>query len=386
MTQQFDVVVVGGGIVGLAAALSVAQRGHRVAVIDAGRLDINSPGHDPRVYAINHASRVLLHDLGAWQHLDQNHLSPYRHMHVWDSQNDAAIDFDCRDVAQPNLGFMIEEFVLKAALLKAVSTQSHIHLFPGTTITEVTCAIDSVAISSLQDHWEAKLLMIADGARSPVRDMLKVGLTSWPYHQHALVATVHTELPHHKTAYQVFHPEGPLAFLPLRDEHLSSIVWSNSPQDIARLMAMTDEEFHVAVTKAFANKLGQVTLKSPRAQFPLVMRHVKEYVGPRWLLLGDAAHTIHPLAGLGLNLGLADVRAWMNQMEATPKMLFSKKSLGAYQRERKNAVWQMILILEGLKRIFGHSSMPIVSLRGLGLRCCNQLDLLKRLFIEHAAG
>lgn len=385
MTQSFDVLVVGGGIVGLTAALSMARRNYTVAVIDAGPLIVDTSLPDSRVYAISPASEALFKTLDVWQLLEVNRLSPYRHMHVWDGLSQAAIDFDCRQIAANHLGTIIEENYLKQALLEQVSHQSLITLFPNCLVDAIQEEVNGITVCSQQQLWKGQLLMISDGAHSPARHLLKVPLTSWSYNQNALIATVQTQKPHQHTAYQVFHPDGPLAFLPLAIPNQCSIVWSTKPSHVERLMNLDEEAFNNALTKAFFEHLGDTTLISARRQFPLHMRHATQYSGASWILLGDAAHTIHPLAGLGLNVGLADVRSWMDCMDAKGRLCSSKR-LNAYQRERKHAVWQIILLMEGLKRLFGTSLAPVSVLRGLGLRACNQLDPLKRLLIEQACG
>ena len=386
MSQKFDVLVVGGGIVGLTAAIAMAQRNYSVAVIDAGSLKADVSITDIRVYAINKASQSLFQKLGVWDILDAARISPYNHMHVWDAQSGAYIDFDSRLIAEQNLGSIIEESILKQGLLQRASVESNISLFSNCAVDDVSNSENGVRICSQNIVWEGKLLMIADGANSPTRNKLKIELTSWSYNQNALVATVQTEKPHLKTAYQVFNPDGPLAFLPLANAHQCSIVWSTNPVRAQKLMALGEDEFNTEVTRAFAKQLGAVELISARHQFPLRMRHVKQYTGKRWLLLGDAAHTIHPLAGLGLNLGLADVVSWLKILDQGQNTLLSNKIMGTYQRERKHAVWQTIMLMEGFKQLFTQSATPITALRGLGLRMCNELNPIKRLFIEHAAG
>lgn len=386
MSLKFDVLIIGGGIIGLAAALGMAARHHKVAVIDAGTFNTDIVKADVRVYAINKASQALLFKLGAWQHLNQQRVAPYEKMHVWDEVNGAYIDFDSRSIASPDLGSIIEESILKEALLRQIAEQPAVTLFPKSSIDAVNVSKDGVTVTAGDILWQGQLLMIADGANSPTRQKLQVGLTTWSYQQHALVATVTTEKAHKSTAYQVFKPKGPLAFLPLADAQQCSIVWSTKPMHVADLMSLHEDEFNDELTKAFASHLGEVKLASARHQFPLQMRHVKQYVGTRWLLLGDAAHTIHPLAGLGLNVGLADVATWLKYLDAHGNSLNSTKARNSYQRERKHAVWQTILLMEGFKQLFSISHTPITSLRGLGLRACNTMNPLKRLFVEHAAG
>ena len=384
MSQFFDVIVIGGGIVGLSAAVAMNQRGFSVAVMDAGTLTTNKTVSDPRVYAINYASQSLFTQLGVWQHLDKRRLSPYEHMHVWDAVNGAHIDFDARMVGSDRLGTIIEESIIKDALLQQVSTQN-ISMFPACRITTVQSTSDMLTISDGSNTWTTKLLIVADGAASTTRELLGVSLTSWSYHQQAIVTPIHTEKPHQNTAYQVFNSDGPLAFLPLADPHHCSIVWSTTPARVKALMDLTDDAFAEQLTRAFAAKLGACTVADKRYQFPLRMRHAKSYSGSHWLLMGDAAHTIHPLAGLGLNVGLADLAAWLALSDKNKGQTGTAKMLGAYQRERKYEVWQMIALMEGLKAVFANPLSPVAALRGLGLRACNNFLPLKRLFIGQAA-
>ncbi len=379
-----ELVIIGGGVVGLTAALAMAHCQLKVALVDAGPLKINDEQPDLRVYAINKASQALLDELGV--SLNEKRISPYQKMHVWDALNKAFIDFDSRMIASSSLGAIIEESVLKSALLKQVHLSPNISLFPHSKVIRIQSLEQGIEVASEEQSWQANLLLVADGASSPTRQLLDVSLTSWSYKQQAIIATVQTQKEHQQTAYQVFHPNGPLAFLPLKDPHQCSIVWSTELSHAKELMALNEEEFNQALSLAFEHQLGECTLLSTRHQFPLTMRHAQEYVGKNWLLLGDAAHTIHPLAGLGLNIGLADVAAWYRQIKNNKKALHSTKALKAYQRERKNAVWQTILLMEGFKQLFSFPSTPLRFLRGLGLNFCNQLTPLKRLFIHHAAG
>lgn len=384
MSQQFDVVVIGGGVVGLTAALAMRSRGFSVAIVDAGDLTANTTITDPRVYAINQASQDLLQELGVWAQLDPERVSPYREMYVWDAASSAHIQFDARIIASDHLGTIIEESVLKQALLQLLNEK--VAFFANHRVSGLESNEDYIQISAGEMNWQAQLLMIADGATSPCRELLRVPLTTWPYHQQAVVASVQTEKSHQQTAYQVFNADGPLAFLPLIQEQQCSIVWSTSTAHAKRVMALSDEDFNQELEAAFASRLGKVKVMGKRYQFPLIMRHAKQYTGDRWLLLGDAAHTIHPLAGLGLNVGLADVATWLACSEKLTKLNRLKKILGSYQRQRKYAVWQIIAMMDGFKSLFTNPLAPVIALRSLGLRICNGLTPLKKMFIEQAAG
>lgn len=378
-------IIVGGGIMGLSAALAMHQRGFTVTLLDANSLTIDPSEISPRVYAINRASQRLFEQLGIWKSLNPTRISPYQHMHVWDASTHAHIDFDARTIATSHLGHIIDESNIRLALLNAIA-QTDITLCPNNPVITVNETVNAIAVSTPETTISADLLMIADGASSSTRDLLQIPLTQWSYNQHALVTTVQTEKPHQQTAYQVFSPEGILAFLPLADAHQCSIVWSCRPQLTQHHMNQPEDVFNQLLSSAFEHHLGKTTVISQRYAFPLQMRHVKQYVGKRWMLMGDAAHTIHPLAGLGLNLGLADLSQWLMLIDKSPYSITSKQCLGAYQRHRKYAVWQMIALMEGLKTLFLTPFSPITLLRGIGLQLCNQLTPLKRLFIEHAAG
>ncbi|MDF1827929.1 MAG: FAD-dependent monooxygenase [Legionellaceae bacterium] len=386
VSKIFDVLVIGGGVVGLSAAVAMASRGFKTAVIDAGPLKISPNNKNTRVYAINGASQALLTQLGVWELLDPNMISPYQSMHVWDATHHAEIMFDARDAAKAQLGVILEENPLRAALLQRAEALG-VHLISNTRVTAcVEEAVGMCVTGDAGDTWQVKLLMVADGAKSNTRELLGVSITTWPYDHEALVATVQTEKPHQATAYQVFTPDGPLAFLPLSDSHQCSIVWSQPADKTKVLMALEPEDFNRALTQAFEHKLGAVKLQSARISFPLHMRHVQQYSGAKWLLMGDAAHTIHPLAGLGLNVGLADLTSWLALLDKQRDGAWSTRVLAAYQRERKSEVWSVIALMQGIKALFGASMAPVGMLRGLGMRALNRCSPLKRMLADYASG
>ena len=307
-------------------------------------------------------------------------------MHVWEAKTGAKIDFDSRVNASSQLGVMLEEATIKQALLKQAESLQ-IQLINEFKVTSVTESHNEVIIyNEERDAWHGQLLIIADGARSSLRDKLGVKIATWPYNQNALIANVQTSKPHQKTAYQVFTKDGPLAFLPQANQYNSSIVWSLPPEKAEAYLAQNEEQFTENLAKTFAYKLGDVKLLSPRFQFPLHMRHTKQYSGKRWILMGDAAHTIHPLAGLGLNVGLADLSTWLNEVNQNNGSLVSSRVLNSYQRKRKHALWQVIALMQGLHVLFTNKATPINKLASLGLNIVNSLTPIKKLIIQHAAG
>ncbi len=384
MRETVDFVVMGAGVIGLCTALALQQRGHQVVILEAGTIDILFDAPSPRVYALNLASQILLQKLGVWGHV-QAHCAPYERMHVWDAQSSAQIDFDARILARDRLGVILEESYLKQALLQEVQA-SQIQIVTNWQTQALTILENKIVVSSAQASWQAEFLAVTDGARSSTRDELNVPMTTWPYHQHAIVAKVKVEQSHSRTAYQVFCEQGPLAFLPMQDPNCCSIVWSSAVAHAEQLMALSDQDFSRSLEQAFEHKLGAVTILSERKSYPLHMQHVQQYVGSRWFILGDAGHTIHPLAGLGLNLGLADVttllRLWQDSLSKT----LSASVLRAYQRHRKHELWQMIVFLQGMHRLFTQTYLPIKLLRRFGLHLCDRLPMVKRLLMEHASG
>lgn len=382
---KVDIIIIGGGIIGLTAALAMAQKGFTVGIIDRTKIDVSTKSSDTRVYAINIASQNLLQQVGVWQLLAKDRISPYKKMHVWDVINHACIDFDSRMILRNCLGYIIEESILKAALLERIFTNKSVNLFVNINIIDITPQQCGIQVTDGFEMWAAKFLMISDGANSISRQLLHIPFHTWPYHQSSLIAEVATEKPHQQIAFQIFHPDGTVAFLPLAQSKACSIVWSTSANKIARLLHCTPEEFNQELSLAFEKKLGQVKLVSQRYNFPLIMRHVKQYHGLNWIILGDAAHTIHPLAGLGLNLGLADIITWLRCLNETNNNL-QQRTAASYQRARKFAVWQIIMGMEALKTIFSNPLFPIAIFRGIGLELCNKSLLLKKFFINYASG
>lgn len=378
---DYDLAIVGGGIVGLAAALTMYQHGFSVVVLDKAQFE---PQHGDRVYAINAASKNLFKQINCWDLVSIDELSPYTHMQVWDLLNKAYIDFDISNVSMPELGTIVSESALKNALLAKIKDYTDLVLLPNNQVEKIIPQKNTVTLKTSQNTYNVQLMILADGSMSFCRQLLNIPVTSWPYHQDAITATVHTKKPHANTAYQVFLPDGTLAFLPLANQQKCSIVWSSNRSKY--LLSLEESKFNQEITNALEGKLGQVKIISKCRSFPLKMIHSQVYTGNNWLLMGDALHTVHPLAGLGLNLGLADLKTWSECLKMHKNKLSSRQALGAYQRQRKYEVLRVIAFMQLLKNLFMNPLPPIIALRGVGMSACNYLTPIKRMFIKHAIG
>lgn len=386
MTESFDGIVAGGGLIGLVAAFALAQKGYKIAILEAKDFSAKAPDRGSRVFALTPASQNFLEQLGLWKILDPKTLSPYRYMKIWDYKTKASVDFQANLIASPCLGYMIEEIHLKEKILAAVQNEPNITLFPQALIQTIQ-EEDFVYLQSSNQTWKAKMLFIADGPLSSCRRLLQINKKEWSYHQLALTCKVHTEQAHQKTAYQAFHPEGTLALLPLPAAHEAGIVWSIPPKQAQALMHLEKAAFEEALGCNFDFSLGKMSLIGTPETFPLYMRHTEHYVGKKWLIFGDAAHTFHPMAGLGFNSGLEDIKVFMDCLaRSSHASLSSQQVLGAYQRQRKYAVWQLILLLESLKMLFTLPLPGLPALRNFGLKALDRCHPLKRLCIEFASG
>ncbi len=390
VNHHYDIIIIGGGIVGLTLACQLQNFKGRIAIIESSELSSNglSEDYDLRVFAINRASQNSFKSLGLWQKILSQRASPYRKMFVWEPCGGSEIEFVCKDVGEPDLGHIIEHQVIHSALLEKVDTLDHINLLYPIDLKRLILTEDGVKLETKQKQkLSANLVIGADGCHSWLRQQTGIEQTEWNYGHEAIVATVETVLPHQDTAWECFNPEGPLALLPLADPHHCSIVWSVETDKARKLMALDDAHFKTELEKAFHARLGQVVDCSKRRSFPLHMRHAKQYVRHRIALVGDAIHTFHPLAGQGLNTGLLDASVLADiilNCDNDNKPYFSLSCLRQYERKRKGQIIKMIALMEGFKFLFSKQPAPIRYLRSLGLSSVNQMLPLKRFFIKQA--
>lgn len=409
--QTADIVIVGGGMVGVTAALALAASGLQIVLLEnrefdsallmdnvAGQL---ATGYDPRVSALTCASQQLLTHVGAWSYMQQLRVSPYTDMDVWDGEGSGHIHFSSRELHELALGHIVENRVTVAALYAAAQQVENLSLVTGASVVQLSepegTAVEGRShtgcsrVLTCKDgsQWRTKLVIAADGAMSKVRQLASIPMWEWDYGHHAIVTTVRTENPHQETAWQRFTDDGPLAFLPLDDPHCCSIVWSTSPDHAAALIELDDDAFCAALTRAFEGRLGDVSWADKRHLFPLRQRHAQYYVQAGLAVIGDAAHTIHPLAGQGVNLGLMDAAALAEQVlsaHARGEEIGSEAVLKRFQRQRQGANLQMSASMEAFKQLFGHQQPLLKLVRNMGMNTLNRLSPVKQHVVMQAMG
>lgn len=402
---DYDVIIVGAGMVGATLACALGNSALRVALLEAKPWPPEVTAHDEvdlRVSAITHASQRIFSAVGAWPGMVARRMSPFREMHVWDTGNahvyNGEIHFDSAEIGENTLGYIVENRIIQAALLERLRTFDNITLLCPASVTSITTAAESVQVGLTEGRLlTTRLIVGADGAHSNVRQLADITTHGWSYAQKGVVATVQTELPHRDTAWQRFLPSGPLAFLPLHDGRCS-IVWSTTPEHADALVAMDETAFLAALDHAFANHrtghpggpLGKmIASPGPRAAFPLSLQHATAYTAPRLALIGDAAHTLHPLAGQGVNLGVLDAATLAEVLldaRRLGKDIGAHGTLRRYERWRKSNNLAMLAAMDGFKRLFSNDFVPLHWLRNSGLRLAHRATPVKNLIMRHAMG
>lgn len=390
--QSVDVAIVGGGMVGLAVACGLQGSGLRVAVLEQN-VPQPLPADAPaalRVSAINAASETLLTRLGVWADIVGQRASCYHGMEVWDRDSFGRITFDDLSLGFDHLGHIIENSVIHYALWQKASRCADVTLMAPAALQQVAWG-ENEAFLSLQDGsmLTARLVVGADGANSWLRNKADIPLTSWDYRHHALVATIRTDEPHQAIARQAFHGDGILAFLPLSDPHLCSIVWSLSPQEAERMQTADAAAFNQALSVAFDNRLGLCHVESERQCFPLTGRYARQFAAHRLALAGDAAHTIHPLAGQGVNLGFMDAAELIDELKrlhAQGKDIGQHMYLRRYERSRKHSAALMLAGMQGFRELFAGENPAKKLLRDLGLKLADTLPGVKPKLLRQAMG
>ncbi len=383
---RFDLAIVGAGPVGALAALLAAQRGMSVALLDAATEPAEHPpqgDYDLRVVALSPGSRQLFERVEAWPQALSSRIQPYQRMHVWDGEGRGQIDFDAAALGRDTLGQIVEVRVLQWGLDQAIANQPEITRMHGARFERFAGAALLCADGRQVD---AAAVIGADGRDSRVRAACGIGIETRDYQQCGVVAVLDVQPAYADCARQVFTPRGPLGLLPLPNQQVS-IVWSVERVQAQRLCALDDAAFCAELQHAVPDQAFQ--LRSRRAHFPLMLQHAPVYAQDQVALVGDAAHVLHPLAGLGMNLGFEDVAALLDVL-ATPQVLRSPRAtqaaLAKYARLRRRQVLPALGLIDGLDALFGTRSAELMQLRSSGLGLVNRVQRIKREFIAYALG
>ena len=401
-----DIAIVGAGLVGAALAASLKGSGLNIALIDnqteaslqrslAPASSVNE--FEARVSALTVASQSVLNEIGAWEKMDPQKIQAYQKMKVWDELGTAAIEFDSAELYQDSLGCILENQLIISALHKVLAEQTNLKRFLGNKLNTIQLVEGETEqhLLTLESGQliQCKLLVAADGANSRVRQWAAMPTREWDYQHEAIVATIKTAKKHQNTAWQRFSESGPLAFLPLADadntQQYCSIVWSQETARAKSLMALSETEFLNELAKSIEFNLGELKAVSTRYAIPLRQRHAKTYVKPGIVLLGDAAHTIHPLAGQGVNLGFKDVKVLADILKEADKQGLEVNNLvllKRYQRQRQGDNLLMMGAMEGFKRLFEQPDPVVRWLRNTGMNWVNKQSFLKNQIAKHAMG
>lgn len=385
-----DVAIVGAGVVGSTAALSLAREGLRVAIIEAHEPPAwRADDPDLRVYAFASDAQALLDSLGVWPMVASARAQPYRRMRVWDAGAGGEMSFDADAFGRDCLGHIVEHALLVDRLWAAVSRNPAIQRFCPDKLLELDQDETGVSLALESGRrLRARLVLGADGAASRVRDLAGFPVDEHDYGQSGLVAYVRTSSPHESTCWQRFLPSGPLAFLPCSDGR-SSIVWTVPTAEAQRLLAIDEKSFRAELTRAFDARLGEVTDVSERRAFPLRRKLAKEMLHGRVALIGDAAHAVHPLAGQGVNLGLRDVAAlsaWVHEAQSSGADFTSQQRLQRWARARLSENAVAAYSFEAINRIFSNDALLPSLLRGPLLGLAGKFPPLAQFFWRRAAG
>ena len=386
-----DIVIVGGGITGSSLACLLGEAGFSIILLDNDIKSEHTPENkDPRVFAITIASERILRKAGAWFFINKENISPFRRMHVWDKNGNGEIHFESASICEPTMGYIIPHRDILDALHKRICDLENVRHIKGVLPIKIKVEADSAILDCNNgQQFETKLVVAADGSNSKTREFLNIHYQKYDYKQSAIASIVTSEIPHDEVARQRFSNDGPLAFLPMKNPYESGIVWSSSPQRIDELFKFDKATFHSELEAAFDNKLGKIIESSERKVFPLSRAQAEHYVQPRFALIGDSAHIVHPLAGLGANLGLLDTASLAETLIDSFNLdrdIGRLQALRRYERWRKGENRQMMYLIDGFKYLFENQFQSVQWLRNFGLDIIDEMPIVKNAIMMRAMG
>ncbi|MFT5760463.1 MAG: 2-octaprenyl-3-methyl-6-methoxy-1,4-benzoquinol hydroxylase [Alteromonadaceae bacterium] len=391
--KTFDCIVIGGGMVGAASALSLAELGLAVAVVEKHAPADFSPEQvfDLRVSAISLSSIHLLEQLHAWRQITQWRSCAYQRLGVWEYEF-CYTEFNAEDIQQKNLGTIVENRLIQLSLWQQMKVHPKVTLFCPDTLKNFTQCDDHVSVELERGELSAKLLIAADGANSQVRELADIGMTGWDYQQSAMLINVETELAQQDITWQKFFQSGPVAMLPLPGVSTlggnASLVWYHHKDEIKRLSSLSNQQLKQEIITHFPSRLGNVNVID-KAAFPLTRRHANRYQKNRVILIGDAAHTINPMAGQGVNLGFKDVKALQSVIASAignNECWHQPSTLARYEKTRRHDNLLMMTTMDVLYASFSHPSPFVKVVRNAGLFVAKHTPLLKNKALAYACG
>jgi 2-octaprenyl-3-methyl-6-methoxy-1,4-benzoquinol hydroxylase len=389
MTDEYDVLIVGGGMVGAALGCCLGGGDFRVAIVESVYPSAYRPNQemDLRVSALSVSSQTVMETVGAWQGVVSRRYCPFKRMRVWETTGDA--EFRADDIARPQLGHIVENRVIQLAFLEQIEQFENIDLFCPVATRKIIYEGNGSSVE-LEDGrvLSGRLLVAADGGHSRVRQVSGIGVTAWDYRQHALVISVETEDGQQDMTWQRFVPSGPQAFLPLPGHH-ASLVWYNSPDEIRRLGGVSDDVLLAELRREFPDCLGGLRRIVGRGSFPLKRQHAQDYVKPGVALIGDAAHTINPLAGQGVNIGFMDAAALAEVIISAAMQNYDFADVSVlleYEKSRRRDNLLMMTTMDLFYRVFSNPHLPVKVFRNLGLGLAERLAPAKKRVMRYAMG
>lgn len=381
--KHFDCVVIGGGMVGAASAISLAQLGLKVAIVEPFKPQEFSieQAFDLRVSAISLGSQSLLKQLDVWTEIEQARSCKYKRLGVCEVDS-SYVEFNAEEIEQEHLGHIVENRLIQLALWQAMARIDNIEIYCPDSLVSLEQDDTQATITLTNSIISAKVVIGADGAKSKVRTMSNIGLTGWGYQQSAMLINVETSMKQQDITWQKYVPTGPVAFLPLPGKSslggYASLVWYHQRDDITRLSQLSNAQLQIEINNAFPKSLGKIKVLSKGA-FPLTRQHANSYQKNRVLLLGDAAHTINPMAGQGVNLGFKDVLALQHVITGAigeGQCWHNKEVLARYEQKRRKDNLLMMSTMDALYVGFSHPSPLIKAARNLALLALNKVPVL----------
>ena len=389
--MDYQVSVVGGGISGALTALYLGKSRVKTCLIDRGKPSQKlSDPYKGRTTSLNLSSIASLRDVGIWEDIKKN-AQEFDEIYVWDAEGSSSVQFNAEEISRSDLGVIVHNNIILESIYSKLEQLSEVTLIEEESLKEITQDQNKIEFTSDSGlKISSELLIGADGSLSKVRDFSRIPIRTWSYEQLAIVSSVTTEVPIDKTAFQIFTDTGPIALLPIVvGENTASLIWSTDEAYGTKLLELDNDEFSRELRLKTEDRFGDISFNETINSFPLHQLHAKKFYKGRAVLVGDSAHTIHPLAGQGLNLGIADaqeITELVTSANRSGKVLYDEEMLKSYSRRREPESYKMIALMEAFKRGFGSENLLVKLGRSFAFDFANKTKPLKQRLIKEAAG